>query len=695
MPRTSERHDYAAFKAKAAARSRAQSLAGRDIGDIPPVVNHARKMSADGSFRAFAEQYFPAKFYLPWSNDHLKIIGIIEQVVTKGGTFALAMPRGSGKTTLCETACLWAMLFGHSNFVVLIGASEDHALRMLANLKAELSGNDLLLADFPETVYPIRRLENEARRCIGQQHQGVPTHIGWSADEIILPCIPGSRASGAVVRVAGITGNIRGAVHTRPDGSSVRPSLVILDDPQTDQSARSPSQCAQREAVVNGAVLGLAGPGRTIAALMPCTVITQGDLADRYLDLDQHPHWQGQRTRMLNSPPKNVKLWDEYARIRSDGMREGKGAAPANEFYAKHRKPMDAGAQASWEHRFNPGELSAIQHAMNLKLDRGEAAFAAEYQNQPLSQDSSAADRLTPDTILTRLNGRAHGAVPPDASAVTAFIDVQERLLYYAVVAWRQDATGYVVDYGTTPDQGMSYFSLREVGKTLRRQYPGAGTEGAIRQGLIDLLARLLNRRWSVPGATQAGLAIERCFVDSGYLPAIVADACRVSGAVALPSKGMGIRAGHRPMSTYARRPGERHGDNWYMPNVARTREVRHVLYDTNHWKTWLHNRLATTPGDPGSLTLWGTKSHPHRMIADHVASAETWTETQGHGRIVHEWTLLPSKPDNHFFDCLVGCAVAASMLNVRLPNSGDSEGSQGRRTYTREQLLKRYGRSA
>jgi hypothetical protein len=36
----------------------------------------------------------------------------------------------------------------------------------------------------------------------------------------------------------------------------------------------------------------------------------------------------------------------------------------------------------------------------------------------------------------------------------------------------------------------------------------------------------------------------------------------------------------------------------------------------------------------------------------------------------LHEWTLLPSKPDNHWLDCLTGCAVAASMLGVSLPGA-------------------------
>ena len=34
--------------------------------------------------------------------------------------------------------------------------------------------------------------------------------------------------------------------HLLDDGKTVRPSLVVLDDPQTDESARSPSQCANR-----------------------------------------------------------------------------------------------------------------------------------------------------------------------------------------------------------------------------------------------------------------------------------------------------------------------------------------------------------------------------------------------------------------------------------------------------------------
>src|SRR5690606_36577343 len=115
--------------------------------------------------------------------------------------------------------------------------------------------------DFPEVVFPIQSLEGIANRCAGQLYRGQRTHISWTAKEIILPTMPDSPASGAIIKVAGITGRIRGMKAKRADGKTVRPSLVVLDDPQTDESARSLAQCANRESILAGAVLGLAGPG--------------------------------------------------------------------------------------------------------------------------------------------------------------------------------------------------------------------------------------------------------------------------------------------------------------------------------------------------------------------------------------------------------------------------------------------------
>jgi hypothetical protein len=178
---------YDALRERARDRSMALSLSGRNIGELPAVADPERKARTERDFRFFCEQYFPQTFTLEWSDDHLKVIAKLEQAVMEGGLFAMAMPRGSGKTTLCEIACLWAILIGAREFVCLIGADEEHAANMLDSIKAELENNELLLADFPEVVFPIHSLEGIHQRAGGQLFQGKPTNIGWTAKEIVLP----------------------------------------------------------------------------------------------------------------------------------------------------------------------------------------------------------------------------------------------------------------------------------------------------------------------------------------------------------------------------------------------------------------------------------------------------------------------------------------------------------------------------
>jgi len=68
--------------------------------------------------------------------------------------------------------------------------------------------------------------------------------------------------------------------------------------------------------------------------------------------------------------------------------------------------------------------------------------------------------------------------------------------------------------------------------------------------------------------------------------------------------------------------------------------------------------------GDPGCLSIFGRKAVQHRLLAEHV-TAEYHVRTEGRGRPVDEWKLPAHRPENHWFDCVVGCAAAASMQGV------------------------------
>jgi hypothetical protein len=662
---------YEKLKERARARNVAIAIAGRDIGELPEVVNPERKARAAADFQYFCESYFPLTFHLPWSPDHLKVIAKIEQAVLRGGLFAMATPRGFGKSSLCECACIWAVLNGHREFVCLIGSDEGHAMDMLDSIKMELDGNDLLLEDYPEVVYPIQCLDGIANRCNGQLYKGVRTHIGWTAREIVLPTMPGSVASAAIIKVAGITGRIRGMKYKRSDGHTVRPSLVVLDDPQTDESARSLSQCATREGILAGAILGLAGPGKKISGIMPCTVIRPGDMADNILSRERHPEWNGERTKMVYSFPSDERLWQRYGELRAESLRAHGDIRLATEFYVAHRDAMDDNAKIAWPERFNHDEESAIQHAMNLKL-QDEAAFFAEYQNEPLPTDAGTDDELTPDQIAGKTNRMQRRVIPIGCNHVTMFIDVQANLLFFVVAAWEDDFTGYVVDYGAFPDQKRPFFTLRDARNTLALVTKASGLEGSIYAGLEQLTQEYLGREWKRDDG--AMLRIERCLVDAnwGSSTDVVYQFCRQSAhaSVIMPSHGRFVGASSQPFSEYKRKPGDRLGHNWRMPNVHGKRAVRHVVYDTNYWKSFIHARLAVTMGDKGCLSLFGDSPDQHRLFAEHL-SAEYRVKTEGRGRTVDEWKMRPERGDNHWFDCLVGCSVAASIQGAVLAGTG------------------------
>lgn len=662
---------YEAHKQRAAERFAELSESGRDIGPIPKCKDEQRRERCRTSFRLFLETYFAGTFYLEWSPDHLEIIAAVEAAVLRGELLAFAMPRGSGKTSIIEGAALWALLFGYRDFVAIIASEEDHACSMLESIKVECETNELLLEDFPEAIFPIVQLERINNRARGQTCEGRATHIKWKEKEIQFPTVPGSAASGGIIKVSGILGGIRGMSAKRVrDGKKVRPRLVLVDDPQTDDSARSRSQVAKREAVLKGAILGLAGPDVQIAGLATVTVVVPGDLADRLLDRKAHPAWQGRRMKLVYDWPTDSDLWQKYAELRQQGQREGSGTEAADRFYLKNREGMDAGSRVAWPARKSGTEASAIQHAWNLRIDRGETAFWAEFQNEPLPVVEQSSEELTASQIAEKLNRYPRQAIPLACQHLTMFIDCQRDILYWVVCAWEENFSGYVIDYGTYPDQRRPYFTVREITKRLSSVSKAKSVEGALLEGLEVLTSKMLTREWKREDG--ASMRIERCLVDANYLSDTVYQFCRESAraGVVMPSHGQGVRAASTPFSMYARKPGDRIGHYWRIPNVQKKRLVRHVQIDTNYWKSFVHSRLATPRGDPGCLSLFGDSPEAHRMLADHLV-AEYRVATTAKGRTVEEWHERPSKDDNHWLDGVVGCAVAASMLGAVLPGAG------------------------
>jgi hypothetical protein len=163
---------------------------------------------------------------------------------------------------------------------------------------------------------------------------------------------------------------------------------------------------------------------------------------------------------------------------------------------------------------------------------------------------------------------------------------------------------------------------------------------------------------------------IDRCHVDRGWEPKPVDAACRrLARSNLWTSLGTGIGASQKPISEYDRKRGLAFGHYWWVPTPRRG-ELRHVRADVNYWKSFLRDRLLVGLADDGALTFFGKSRVEHELLAEHLVRSEIPDmKTSGtYGRTVEEWAPRTSKPDNHWLDCLVGCAVAANMLGLAVP---------------------------
>jgi hypothetical protein len=667
---TGERAAYGRRKDRERQRQADQSRAGRDIGPIPAVTSPPDREAVAASLRLFCERCLPERFSLGWSADHLAAIAKIERSILQGDVFALAMPRGSGKTTLITAAVLWAILNGYRRYLVLIGADRDAAAKLLGGLKVELETNDTLLDLYPEACYPVRQLEGKANKAAGQLLGGERTYIEWKGPRIVLADVPGARCRSAIIEVYGLLGRIRGAQAVTPRGEVLRPDLFVLDDPQTDRSAISVSQVARRLSMINGTVLGLAGPGQSIAGFAAVTVIAPDDVADQLLDRDKYPDWQGERYPLVYAWPTDTDLWEQYATLRAEGMRKGEGIAAATAFYKANRDAMDAGSRVAWLERFDAkrGEISALQHAFNKRFS-SPLTFDAEFQNAP-TPPSSDVETLPAVEIESKVHGHGVRVLPPAADLVTAFVDVQGNLLYWLVAAWESATfSGYVLDYGSWPRQTAIHYTLRSVSKTLARAYPRAGLEGRIRAGLVDLVDALAAARYSTPDGQQSA-RVQLIGIDAAWGPSTkVVQAVAIEhprGPWIVPTFGRGLKPTDAPMSEWSSKPGERKGPFWILrPTLG---GGRHAVVDSNAAKSFVNARLNVALGDPGSLSLYrSTLATGHRMIAEHWRAEQVQTISVAGGRSGEVWTLPPAKPDNHLWDCIVGAAVMASLSGAQL----------------------------
>ncbi|MBF0095753.1 MAG: phage terminase large subunit [Magnetococcales bacterium] len=310
-----------------------------------PEERQRRTQRAQREFRFFAKTYFPHYISSHDSLLHSYLYKRLPKVIherRRGVKLAVAAPRGEAKSTLVtQIFTLWCAVTRRRHYIPIIMDSQHQAAAMLEAIKSELQTNRRLALDFPEACGngPV-----------------------WKAGVMVT-------AGGTKIQAFGSGRRIRGLRH-----GNHRPDMVICDDLENDVNVRSRQQRDQLEEWLNSTVLKLGAADDSMDVLLVGTVLHSDSLLSRLL---RNPLWESIRFQAIVQWPQDMALWDRW---QNTLLREGEEAA--DHFFQQNRQRMEEGAIISWP------KVRNLESLMKIRVRDGAAAFDAELQNQPLSDQA-------------------------------------------------------------------------------------------------------------------------------------------------------------------------------------------------------------------------------------------------------------------------------------------------------------------
>lgn len=663
-------------------RKRGQRAAAKEVV-VPPCRDRKRREALERDDIAWLRHYFgpdcglPDPFTYDFTHQQVEMIEAIAHAIRFGGDQAVAASRGEGKSTICERQVLKYTLQGILSFSVLFQATGAFAENALDSIKTAVEENERLLEDYPEICVPVRALENTPNRAHyqlvsghrhddGKPYKMVSSKFSWCGQEIVFPNVPGAPAARAMIATRGLDSAVRGLKR-----KGQRPQFAVIDDPDTEETVRSPEQAKKLEERIDRGIAGLGSQKRPIGRVMLTTLQNRTCVSFKYTDPDQKPTWKGKRFRFLVAAPERRDLWDEYVALRSNEFREfsaGKSTdqhcRQSHQFYLDRRAEMDAGASVANVNRFDATplpdgttvEVSALQHYFNQVARLGAEAVAAELDNDPPEELGPVESGITPHLVQRKVNGLERRQIPEGACKITRGVDVRKVALHWVVRAWMEDGTPYTIDYGVFEVKGTTYGN-------------DEGLDTAITRNILAFLEE--SQEWySRP--------IDRTLIDARWRTDAVYAACVEAGLGVQPVAGHGKSAGcvHANFHDVLRRTTDRKpGDGWFL---TRKGKLWLVNADTDRWKAWEHDRWLSKDG-PGCMTIFGTKNEltPDRLSADekghhsyaHHICSEVEVEEPHKGVMRRRWQ--PKSTNNHWLDASYYCNVAAAIESVPIIGAG------------------------
>lgn len=655
-------------------RSRAWRVHGRELGIIPPprhprIVEACRYDLPRFGLTFCTDKYEGMKPLLkrPPSPRMLRFVTALQDKILHGGLKHVRWPRGKGKSTWVKIAIIWAALYGHKFFMVVVEKTKGMSRVVVEEIWKRIQTSPKFAVDFPEFAIPMRDVALTPQRMRVQTYMGRPTYMRMDISQFYyykLPTIAGMPHTGAIIAFRGAEQALRGI-----NIESARPDFFFLDDPQSDEDAKNPETIAKIEANIQGAVLGSGELSERISAVMASTPIEPDDVSERFADPKLHPEWETETETLI------VRWGDESLRNAYILKLEEADACPANEperkaalrdaaqnFYLEHQGEIEAGSEMMDPGDFGPGEVSAYQHALWLYHTMKPTKFMSELQMKPTRAQNLY--HITPQLVASRVNGFEQGVVPAVCDrGVLAFCDVNAS----AGLRWELGGFGArrilaTLAYGQYPRENVPLFPP-ELPESARPIY------------LADAIRAVADAVLSTPLADESGAPVPVagiCF-DGGWMTSTVSTVVRELNAaygreLCAWSKGF-TAAGRGGYSVRHHDIAAKLGMGPAKDNPAglKAGEECHLwetpygvflAYNSDYWKdvsqtSYFANQLA-----PSSSSFYGTSPYQHFKFAQEVCNEELISKTSSpqYGT-VWKWKKDASKP-NHFGDTHAGLLV-------------------------------------
>ena len=271
----------------------------------------------------------------------------------------------------------------------------------------------------------------------------------------------------------------------------------------------------------------------------------------------------------------------------------------------------------------------------NAEKQMSQFIWAMPYEQKP-PDDYLSIESLERSQVSLR-----RGIVPDWATILVVGADVHKHIIYWVVTAWRDDATGHIVDYGTTDCMSNDH-----------------GEERGIEIGLDTMHEFMANGFHRQNGEIMH--ATLGC-VDCGYRQDVVVNWCRRVKKY-YPSQGQGqsLRRFGAPARRYSVLKNSLEiGEQWHVVRVPSGNVI--LQHNVDFGKTSIHHKMRLPHDTPGALTLFNVPSaNDHLKFLKHIAS-EQLLEERGEVRWVQE------SRNNHYLDAIVLSWTAARKAGVRL----------------------------